>query len=178
MPLENARRNAALYGESERMVFVLSDGLQKIDPKDVDTVICAGMGGDLIAKILQDCQWILDAKYRLILQPQSTPHTLRAWLCDHGFSIEEERICEDGDFTYTVMRARYGRNMSLTPGQQYLTPQLLSTGDRLLPTHVARIETALRRTVDGLTMAKKQRPDELAYYKQALVEILQMKERL
>ncbi|MBQ1264469.1 MAG: SAM-dependent methyltransferase [Oscillospiraceae bacterium] len=178
MPLGSARRNAALFDEADRMTFVLSDGLEKIDADAVDTVICAGMGGDLIVKILQACPWICDEKYRLILQPQSTPQTLRAWLCEHGFGIEEERICLDGDFTYTVMRVRYGRQMRLSPGEQYLTPQLLSTGDALLKVHATRIETALTRTVNGLSNAKKQRPAELAYYQQALEEIKRMKEQL
>ena len=178
MPLENARQHAAQFGKSEQMTFVLSDGLKNIDPEAVDTVICAGMGGDLIAKILQESPWVFDARYRLILQPQSTPHTLRAWLCEAGFYIEEERICEDGDFIYTVMRVRYGRKMTLTPGEQYLTPQLLSTGDALLTEHVKRLQMALERTVSGLSMAKKQRPEELVYYKQALDEITLMKERL
>ena len=32
--------------------FSRADGLDAIDPDEVDTIVCAGMGGDLIAQIL------------------------------------------------------------------------------------------------------------------------------
>ena len=56
-PLENARRNAKLFGVDGKMELRLSDGLEKILPDEVDTVVMAGMGGDLIQKILSQCPW-------------------------------------------------------------------------------------------------------------------------
>ena len=46
-PLQKARENAARFGVSENMQFFLSDGLQSIPPGAADTIIMAGMGGDL-----------------------------------------------------------------------------------------------------------------------------------
>ena len=38
-----------------------------------------------------------------------------------------------------------------------------------------RIETALRRSVEGLMGAEHQRPERLAYYRQALGEVEEMR---
>lgn len=52
-PLQKARENAARFGVSENMQFFLSDGLQSIPPGAADTIIMAGMGGDLMVRILE-----------------------------------------------------------------------------------------------------------------------------
>ena len=54
-PLEAAKRNAELYGVSERITFLLTNGLGETDPAAygvTDLCIC-GMGGELIAEILR-----------------------------------------------------------------------------------------------------------------------------
>ena len=51
-PLDSARRNAQKYAVDDRMDFCLSDGLQNVPRGSYDTVVCAGMGGELIVKIL------------------------------------------------------------------------------------------------------------------------------
>ena len=76
-PLSKARTNAQRYGVAEKIRFALSDGLEKIPPDEVDTIVCAGMGGDLIARIVADCAWVRDPRYLLILQPQSSGADLR-----------------------------------------------------------------------------------------------------
>ena len=51
-PLRRAMENALRFGVADRMRFSRADGLDAIDPDEVDTIVCAGMGGDLIAQIL------------------------------------------------------------------------------------------------------------------------------
>ena len=100
-PLENARRNAKLFGVDGEMELRLSDGLEKILPDEVDTVVMAGMGGDLIQKILSQCPWRKREGLQFILQPQSAGNVLRRWLCEDGFEIQREEPVQDGHFLYT-----------------------------------------------------------------------------
>ncbi len=174
-PLARARRNAARYGVSGRIRFVLSDGLEKIAPDEIDCVVCAGMGGDCIAHILQGAPWLRDARYSLVLQPQSAGQALRQYLTQQGFAIETETLARDGGFYYTVLRARFGAPATLTPGQQYVSPQLLQSGSALLPAYLARVESALRTTVQGLGRSQKAAPERVAYYTQALQEVEEMR---
>ena len=174
-PLQKARENAARFGVSENMQFFLSDGLQSIPPGAADTIIMAGMGGDLMVRILEAAPWVCDARYTLILQPQSAGQALRQYLAGHGFLIEREALAQDGHFLYTVLRARKGAMPPLTPGQQYASPQLLREGGALLPKYLARIENALAGTIQGLQKADE--PEKLRYYQTALAEIKEMRKQ-
>lgn len=174
-PLENARRNAKLFGVDGEMELRLSDGLEKILPDEVDTVVMAGMGGDLIQKILSQCPWRKREGLQFILQPQSAGNVLRRWLCEDGFEIRREEPVQDGHFLYTVMDIRQGEPAPLTPGTEYASPALLASKSPLVGTYLARVENALQETVRGLTNAEKQRPERLAYFGQALLEIQEMR---
>ena len=174
-PLENARRNAKLFGVDGEMELRLSDGLEKILPDEVDTVVMAGMGGDLIQKILSQCPWRKREGLQVILQPQSAGNVLRRWLCEDGFEIRREEPVQDGHFLYTVMDIRQGEPAPLTPGTEYASPALLASGSPLVGNYLARVENALQETVRGLTNAEKQRPERLAYFGQALLEIQEMR---
>ena len=174
-PLENARRNAKLFGVDGEMEFRLSDGLEKILPDEVDTVVMAGMGGDLIQKILSQCPWRRREGLQFILQPQSAGNVLRRWLCEDGFEIQREEPVQDGHFLYTVMELRQGEPSPLTPGTEYASPALLASKSPLVGTYLARVENALQETVRGLTNAEKQRPERLSYFRQALLEIQEMR---
>ena len=174
-PLENARRNAKLFGVDGEMELRLSDGLEKILPDEVDTVVMAGMGGDLIQKILSQCPWRKREGLQFILQPQSAGNVLRRWLCEDGFEIQREEPVQDGHFLYTVMAIRQGEPAPLTPGTEYASPALLASGSPLVGNYLARVENALQETVRGLTNAEKQRPERLAYFGQALLEIQEMR---
>ena len=174
-PLENARRNAKLFGVDGEMKLRLSDGLEKILPDEVDTVVMAGMGGDLIQKILSQCPWRKREGLQFILQPQSAGNVLRRWLCEDGFEIQREEPVQDGHFLYTVMDIRQGEPAPLTPGTEYASPALLASGIPLVGNYLARVENALQETVRGLTNAEKQRPERLSYFRQALLEIQEMR---
>ena len=174
-PLENARRNAKLFGVDGEMEFRLSDGLEKILPDEVDTVVMAGMGGDLIQKILSQCPWRKREGLQFILQPQSAGNVLRRWLCEDGFEIQREEPVQDGHFLYTVMELRQGEPSPLTPGTEYASPALLASKSPLVGTYLARVENALQETVRGLTNAEKQRPERLSYFRQALLESQEMR---
>ncbi len=174
-PLENARRNTKLFGVDGKMELRLSDGLEKIRPDEVDTVVMAGMGGDLIQKILSQCSWRKREGLQFILQPQSAGNVLRRWMCEDGFEIQREEPVQDGHFLYTVMELRQGEPSPLTPGTEYASPALLKGESPLVGNYLARVENALQETVRGLTNAEKQRPERLAYFGQALLEIQEMR---
>ena len=176
-PLENARRNAKLFGVDGEMELRLSDGLENILPDEVDTVVMAGMGGDLIQKILSQCPWRKREGLQFILQPQSAGNVLRRWLCEDGFEIRREEPVQDGHFLYTVMDIRQGEPAPLTPGTEYASPALLASGSPLVGNYLARVENALQETVRGLTNAEKQRPERLSYFRQALLEIQEMRKK-
>ena len=73
------------------------------------------------------------------------------------------------------MELRQGEPSPLTPGTEYASPALLKGESPLVGNYLARVENALQETVRGLTNAEKQRPERLAYFGQALLEIQEMR---
>ncbi len=132
-PLSAARRNAGKYGVSDKMEFFLSDGVREV-PRDFDTLVCAGMGGDTMVSILSDAPWLRDRKYRLVLQCQSKTPMLRRFLSETGWRIGEETVVRDGRFLYTVMEVRWDPEYPrLTPMEWHFPPALLKNPAPAVP---------------------------------------------
>lgn len=94
-------------GLSQQIITRLSDGLQKLQPDETDTILIAGMGGGLILHILSQSQKVAKSAKELILQPQSEVYQVRAYLFSEGYELlEENMVLEDGKF-YPMMKVRY-----------------------------------------------------------------------
>lgn len=104
-PLEAAKETIKKYiGEDCPIKLVKSDGLNNISY--ADDVIIAGMGGELIARIVKECKF-LNSDISFILQPMTKAETLRRELYKSGFQIEAEKTAEEGDKLYVIMKASY-----------------------------------------------------------------------
>lgn len=106
-PLSNAKNNIQKNGLSEQIRTVLSDGLAEIMPAQADDIIIAGMGGELIIKIIDAACWLKDSDKHLILQPMTRAEELREYLCKNGFYIQKEKACISCKKTYSVMLCVY-----------------------------------------------------------------------
>ena len=174
-PLASARENARLFGVTDRMRFLRSDGLDAFEPGSFQTLILAGMGGDLMQDILRRAPWLKQGAYTLILQPQSSQNELRGFLGREGYGIERELLCADGQFLYEILQVLPGTGRPLSPGEQYLSPALRRENDPLFGRQLARIRRALELTVAGISRSCDPADRErLSYYRQALDEILSL----
>lgn len=107
-PLGAAREHVAEQGLASRIETRLSDGLHNYKIGEADTLICAGMGGGLMTRILSADRAKTVSFRELILQPQSEVEAFRAWLRAEGYRIlQEHMIEEDGKF-YPILLAEPG----------------------------------------------------------------------
>jgi tRNA (adenine22-N1)-methyltransferase len=106
LPLENARTNLERLG-IEGVDLVLCDGLCGVARDRADTVIIAGMGGDVISGILSRSEFIKDKDVTLILQPMTAADTLRQYLADNGFEVINEVALEENRKIYSIMVCKY-----------------------------------------------------------------------
>ena len=167
-PLQSALHNAVKFGVRDRIEFYLSDGVRNI-PRDFDSMVCAGMGGDTMIHILESAPWLRSDKYRLILQCQSKTPMLRQYLSDHGWRIHEESVLRDGRFLYTVMEVVYQPDYPrLTEMEWYFPPALLENPGKDLPAYY-------RWVVRGLEIATEHQDD--AEKKQVLEELRKLPEQ-
>lgn len=107
-PLERAREHIRQKKLEDRIETRLSDGVMALQPGEVQTVVIAGMGGNLIQKILREGREILFQTEECILQPQSEIELVRKCLQEEGYCIQEEdMVWEDGQY-YPMMRVIHG----------------------------------------------------------------------
>ncbi len=110
-PLSAARSTMELYGIKEKtdesgegISLILCDGLDGVP--QVDDVIIAGMGGEMIAGIISRCKYI-NKDMHFILQPMTRDWVLRRELYKMGLYIEREKTAVVGSKVYTVMLCLY-----------------------------------------------------------------------
>ena len=149
-PLSAARRTAEEAGMSNRIRFLLCDGLALCPPEAIDTIVIAGIGGDMIVKILDEAEWCMNARYRLILQPMTKAEVLRYWLIHNSFEIESESIAEEGRLLYQIICARFGGESSLSDAELFLGSRDVCLTPELYDRQLVRIARRLERAAAGM----------------------------
>ena len=163
-PLSRATENIALAGLSAKIDTRLSDGVAKLLPGEADSVVIAGMGGELIIKILENGRHMWDSVKQWVLSPQSEIFKVRRWLFENGFVIrKEDMILEDGKF-YTVMDVRRKKDadsegktanpdvLSLSEDSRMLYGDyLIRTKNPVLLTYLKEEEAKLLRFIEDLS---------------------------
>lgn len=121
MPLENARQTIRRYHLEDKITACLSDGLDEIDPRQVQDLVIAGMGGELIVTLLKRTPWLRDGEKRLILQPMTHGEDVRRFLYENGFDILEENAVQEESHLYIALCAQYtGAKTACSPGMPYI----------------------------------------------------------
>ena len=109
-PYQSAVKNVENHGLSDKIQVRLANGLAAFDESDqVSVITIAGMGGRLIASILEEGFDKLAHVERLILQPNNREDDLRNWLQDNGFQIIAESILEEAGKFYEILVVEAGQ---------------------------------------------------------------------
>ena len=105
-PLQNAAETVAIYHLIGKIDLRVSDGLENVRPEEYGAVTVCGMGGTLIAEILEKAALPVDVQ--LVLQPMTHVEDVRAWLCRNEFAIGREVCVKDAGRVYCCMAAKRG----------------------------------------------------------------------
>ncbi len=109
-PYQSAVKNVEAHGLKEKIQVRLANGLAAFEEVDqVSVITIAGMGGRLIARILEEGLDKLANVERLILQPNNREDDLRIWLQDNGFQIVAESILEEAGKFYEILVVETGQ---------------------------------------------------------------------
>ena len=107
--LARARENLTRQKLIDRAEVILADGLNAIDRK-CGCISVMGMGGELMARILQEGQDKLQGAV-LVLGAHTELHLVRQAIEGIGYHIVQERLCKAAGRFYVFWRAEEG----LTP---------------------------------------------------------------
>ena len=163
-PLQRAREHIKEHGLEDRIRTRLSDGLSALGEKEADTILIAGMGGELSVRILRQGAEALREVRELVLQPQSEIAAVRRYLEKSGWRIVKERIVlEDGKY-YQMMRCVPGQ-MKLDDAQAKYGPLLARERTQTWVSYLQWLSGILQKNLLSLEKARgvraKRRREEL-----------------
>lgn len=105
-PYQSACAQVSRSGLSDAVEVRKGNGLEVLKSDDkVEAIAIAGMGGPLIASILEEGKTKLQGVQTLVLQPNIAAHAVREWLSHHEFSISAEEIIEEDGKIYEIIVA-------------------------------------------------------------------------
>lgn len=147
---------AELFGRlniTDRVALLQTDGLEGIDGSQVDDIVIAGMGGELIMDIISGSPDFHAPDKRFILQPMSKPEKLREYLFKSGFSILEEKATSSSGRLYSCILARFtGRRYLFRPHEIY-TGGLQPSKDKYAKPYLTVQLNRLYTKLEGLKTA-------------------------
>lgn len=169
-PVQRASVHIA-HSEAKRAIEVLrTDGLSGIEPFAPDDIFILGMGGELIASIIDRAEWVKDGKYRLILQPMTHSEILREYLYKNGFSIIGEELVKEEKIYHIICAEYSGEKYSPTQEELIFGKKNLERGGELLYELMARTREIYARRIEGKAVSGADATEE--------TEVLKMIDRI
>ena len=173
-PYQSALKNVKAHGLSEKIQVRLANGLAAFEETDqVSTITIAGMGGRLIATILEEGLDKLSSVNRLILQPNNREDELRVWLQVHGLQIVAESILEEAGKYYEIIVVEAG-TMNLSASEVRFGPFLSQEASPVFvekwQKEVAKLEFALSQIPEKNQEERQVLADKIQAIKEVLHE--------
>lgn len=154
-PVDRATVHIRAAGLSGSILPLRTDGLHGLEAFRPRDILIFGMGGELIASILDAAPWVMSPGIRLVLQPMTHPEKLRAWLFDHGFRLVGETLSREESRIYQTVCAEYRPGEPLPDGAR--RPACLMTGTSYPAEQTALHLDLVRRTAATHTASRAAR---------------------
>jgi len=149
-PISRARSHIADAGLDRSVQTLRTPGLENTSFFCATDIVIAGMGGELIAAILDACAYIRSPDILLILQPMTKQAQLRRWLSNNGFAITREVLIPEDNRVYQALCASFtGVPYVLSPLDAEVGALNLASGGDALLSLLARKKTQLQKSVSG-----------------------------
>ncbi len=102
-PLNTGIENIKEAGFDGKVETRLGSGLDKINAGEVESVIIAGIGGNLMLNLLRQQEEKLKTFKQLILQPQNEEIDVKKYVHSIGFTIKKEIYVSEKGMHYTIL---------------------------------------------------------------------------
>ena len=154
-PCNAARETAMRYGLTDFIEVRQGDGLKILRPGEVETIIIAGMGGELMSVILANDILVAKASRSLVLQPMNNIAEVRRFLMANGWAIKDEVLAKEKGHIYVALMAQRGKSESLDMVEAELGSVLLAKRPPLFAEYAEGILRRARTKAQGLKMSDR-----------------------
>ncbi|WP_434402619.1 tRNA (adenine(22)-N(1))-methyltransferase TrmK [Planococcus sp. 11815] len=177
-PYESAKKQVREEGLESKITVRLAPGLEAVEPADgISAVTIAGMGGSLIASILEEGKGRLQGVERLILQPNVHAKAIRQWAAQNGWHIAAEDILKEKDKIYEILVLEPGaEEVQLDAKQLLFGPELLKQQTDIFKEKWQREATQWRAIAERLENA--QQTEDIRTRREQLLEKIALMEEV
>lgn len=168
-PVEIARQNIKKYNDEDKIEVRLGGGLSVLNKNEADTIIIAGMGGEMIETILRNNEETARASL-LILQPMNSQYELRKYLLHNEYSIIDEDIAIEGFKVYNIIIVKSGSQKKFEYDIEYHIPKYL-INHKYFKNLYDKKKREFIKVITGLENSKETDINKLEKYKFWLKEL-------
>lgn len=168
-PVEIAKQNIEKYNMNTKIEVRLGEGLSVLNKNEADTIIIAGMGGEMIEAILRGNTDIAK-KALLVLQPMNSQYELRKYLINNGYIIIDEDIAIEGFKVYNILIVKSGCGKPFENDIEYHIPKYLC-GHKYFKYLYNKKRREFIRVINGLENSKSTDIQKSEKYKSWLKEL-------
>ncbi len=169
-PLNNAQKNINKYNLENIIETRISDGLLNIKENEADEIIIAGLGGNVISTILEQCTWKNKKDKTFILQPMKYEERLREYLYKNKYEILLERAVLCSNKVYSVMKVKFKDKISDIPDYQKYIGKMERNSES--PAAQAYIRKQIKNLSNHKKGAEKRNQTDLEQYYTNIIEKL------
>jgi len=162
--LDKARILAQKLSLEDRLVCCLGDGLEALQGRKADCLVIAGMSSLTIQDILEKAKDEV-----LVLQPMMDMPSLRRYLMEHGWRIEDENLVQEDRRFYPMLRAIRGQS-SYSEDELRYGPILLQKHHPLLKAYWAWQMDVLKKNASRMDGEKKEIIKNEVFYLEKLTQ--------
>lgn len=170
--LSKTKLLAVKHSLESKLHCIISDGFSSYSKDEIQAAVICGMGGELIAEILDTGIDISHSLKRIIMQPMRGEAELRNYLYMHNFRIISERVVFDGGRYYQLLCAEPGTPSALPHGWPSGYYQF---GAAAFEAHEELFEPMLRRylgIIERKLLNSETKPDALLFEEDSVKKIL------
>ena len=150
-PLENAREYVEKNKLEDNIDTRLGCGLATVSPGEVELAIIAGMGGALIAEILEESKEVSGSIKSFVFQPMVGMVELRKYLYENGYKVVSEKLAREGEKFYQILLAEHGQEDEIKSDIYFeISTKLLENKDPILAEFLEYKIEKLEKIIDGM----------------------------
>lgn len=156
---------------------IQNDGLNSLECFDCNRIFVLGMGGELIADIINKADFLRDNSKKIgyVFQAMTSENELRKYLANNGFNIVKEQLVEDKGRIYSLVLCVYDGVCRNFKEVEYIVGTYnIKNKQKLFDAYVDRKIRIQNKLVMQLEKAKKSNNDE----KELLLQLLQLKNKM
>ena len=155
---------------NEEIIPLLSDGISYL-PNDVDIVIIAGMGGNLIVDILKSHPENLKNVKHIVIDAHNATDLVRREVINLGYFIKNEKMVFEDDIYYEIIAFEKGNSKPLDDDDYRYGPFLRKEKSEIFINKYKQEIVKITKLLDNENLPKA-RKEELLQEKERMESIL------